>query len=136
VLRLEGAGYPSPFVCTLTKVLWIYHFLKGWAQRWAVGADFVFSVTLQLTTVAEQSRILQLEEELSLRRSEVDELRQCLRSSHQAETPEHSLGLQSEALRLRDQLLSANKEHQKESSQLKEKYEKTLKKYQQEMEKL
>ncbi|NXA53872.1 CLIP2 protein, partial [Nothocercus julius] len=90
----------------------------------------------RLTTVAEQSRILQLEEELSLRRSEVDELRQCLRSSHQAETPEHNLGLQSEALRLRDQLLSANKEHQKESSQLKEKYEKTLKKYQQEMEKL
>ncbi|XP_027646794.1 CAP-Gly domain-containing linker protein 2 isoform X5 [Falco biarmicus] len=90
----------------------------------------------RLTTVAEKSRILQLEEELSLRRSEVDELRQCLRSSHQAETPEHNLGLQSEALRLRDQLLSANKEHQKESSQLKEKYEKTLKKYQQEMEKL
>ncbi|NXD13716.1 CLIP2 protein, partial [Nothocercus nigrocapillus] len=90
----------------------------------------------RLTTVAEQSRILQLEEELSLRRSEVDELRQCLRSSHQAETPEHNLGLQSEAVRLRDQLLSANKEHQKESSQLKEKYEKTLKKYQQEMEKL
>ncbi|NXP40308.1 CLIP2 protein, partial [Leiothrix lutea] len=90
----------------------------------------------RLTTVAEQSRILQLEEELSLRRSEVDELRQCLQSSHQAETPEHNLGLQSEALRLRDQLLSANKEHQKESSQLKEKYEKTLKKYQQEMEKL
>ncbi|KAM4647883.1 CAP-Gly domain-containing linker protein 2 [Amazona ochrocephala] len=90
----------------------------------------------RLTTVAEKSRILQLEEELSLRRSEVDELRQCLRSSHQADTPEHNLGLQSEALRLRDQLLSANKEHQKESSQLKEKYEKTLKKYQQEMEKL
>ncbi|NWZ91220.1 CLIP2 protein, partial [Nesospiza acunhae] len=90
----------------------------------------------RLTTVAEQSRILQLEEELSLRRSEVDELRQCLQSSQQAESPEHSLGLHSEALRLRDQLLSANKEHQKESSQLKEKYEKTLKKYQQEMEKL
>ncbi|NXF20400.1 CLIP2 protein, partial [Rhodinocichla rosea] len=90
----------------------------------------------RLTTVAEQSRILQLEEELSLRRSEVDELRQCLQSSQQAESPEHSLGLHSEALRLRDQLLSANKEHQKENSQLKEKYEKTLKKYQQEMEKL
>ncbi|NWR19148.1 CLIP2 protein, partial [Emberiza fucata] len=90
----------------------------------------------RLTTVAEQSRILQLEEELSLRRSEVDELRQCLQSSQHAESPEHSLGLHSEALRLRDQLLSANKEHQKESSQLKEKYEKTLKKYQQEMEKL
>ncbi|XP_065503264.1 CAP-Gly domain-containing linker protein 2 [Caloenas nicobarica] len=104
--------------------------------QFRVEEESITKGDLELTTVAEKSRILQLEEELSLRRSEVDELRQCLRSSHQAEIPEHNLGLQSEALRLRDQLLSANKEHQKESSQLKEKYEKTLKKYQQEMEKL
>ncbi|XP_057266701.1 CAP-Gly domain-containing linker protein 2 isoform X2 [Pezoporus wallicus] len=104
--------------------------------QFRVEEESITKGDLELTTVAEKSRILQLEEELSLRRSEVDELRQCLRSSHQADTPEHNLGLQSEALRLRDQLLSANKEHQKESSQLKEKYEKTLKKYQQEMEKL
>uniref|UniRef100_A0A8D0GMS4 CAP-Gly domain containing linker protein 2 n=1 Tax=Sphenodon punctatus TaxID=8508 RepID=A0A8D0GMS4_SPHPU len=89
-----------------------------------------------LTTVAEKSRILQLEEELNLRSGEVEELRQVLRNSHQAETPEQNLGLHTEALRLRDQLLSANREHQKESTQLKEKYEKTLKKYQQEMEKM
>ncbi|XP_071304224.1 CAP-Gly domain-containing linker protein 2 isoform X2 [Agelaius tricolor] len=104
--------------------------------QFRVEEESITKGDLELTTVAEQSRILQLEEELSLRRSEVDELRQCLQSSQQAESPEHSLGLHSEALRLRDQLLSANKEHQKESSQLKEKYEKTLKKYQQEMEKL
>ncbi|XP_017684441.1 PREDICTED: CAP-Gly domain-containing linker protein 2 isoform X3 [Lepidothrix coronata] len=104
--------------------------------QFRVEEESITKGDLELTTVAEKSRILQLEEELSLRRSEVDELRQCLRSSHPAESPEHNLGLQSEALRLRDQLLSANKEHQKESSQLKEKYEKTLKKYQQEMEKL
>uniref|UniRef100_A0A8D0GL15 CAP-Gly domain containing linker protein 2 n=1 Tax=Sphenodon punctatus TaxID=8508 RepID=A0A8D0GL15_SPHPU len=90
----------------------------------------------RLTTVAEKSRILQLEEELNLRSGEVEELRQVLRNSHQAETPEQNLGLHTEALRLRDQLLSANREHQKESTQLKEKYEKTLKKYQQEMEKM
>ncbi|XP_039938535.1 CAP-Gly domain-containing linker protein 2 isoform X2 [Hirundo rustica] len=104
--------------------------------QFRVEEESITKGDLELTTVAEKSRILQLEEELSLRRSEVDELRQCLQSSHQAETPERNLGLQSEALRLRDQLLSVNKEHQKESSQLKEKYEKTLKKYQQEMEKL
>ncbi|KAM6242622.1 CAP-Gly domain-containing linker protein 2 [Porphyrio hochstetteri] len=104
--------------------------------QFRVEEESITKGDLELTTVAEKSRILQLEEELSLRRSEVDELRQHLRSLHQAESPEQSLGLQSEALRLRDQLLSANKEHQKESSQLKEKYEKTLKKYQQEMEKL
>ncbi|XP_032934396.1 CAP-Gly domain-containing linker protein 2 isoform X3 [Catharus ustulatus] len=104
--------------------------------QFRVEEESITKGDLELTTVAEQSRILQLEEELSLRRSEVDELRQCLQSSQQAESPEHSLGLHSEALRLRDQLLAVNKEHQKESSQLKEKYEKTLKKYQQEMEKL
>uniref|UniRef100_A0A8C6VNN4 CAP-Gly domain containing linker protein 2 n=1 Tax=Naja naja TaxID=35670 RepID=A0A8C6VNN4_NAJNA len=92
--------------------------------------------SLELTTVAEKSRILQLEEELTLRQSEVEELRQCLKNSHQPESPDHSLGLQTEALRLRDQLFSANKEHQKESIQLKEKYERTLKKHQQEVEKL
>ncbi|KAM3856713.1 CAP-Gly domain-containing linker protein 2 isoform 2-T3 [Vipera latastei] len=90
----------------------------------------------RLTTVAEKSRILQLEEELTLRQSEVEELRQCLKNSHQPESPDHSLGLQTETFRLRDQLFSANKEHQKESIQLKEKYERTLKKHQQEVEKL
>ncbi|XP_007421247.1 CAP-Gly domain-containing linker protein 2 isoform X1 [Python bivittatus] len=90
----------------------------------------------RLTTVAEKSRILQLEEELTLRQSEVEELRQCLKNSHQPESPDRSLGLQTEALRLRDQLFSATKEHQKESIQLKEKYERTLKKHQQEVEKL
>ncbi|XP_062815231.1 CAP-Gly domain-containing linker protein 2 isoform X2 [Anolis carolinensis] len=90
----------------------------------------------RLTTVAEKSRILQLEEELSFTRTEVEELRQCLKASSQAESPDQSFGLQSEALRLRDQLLSANKEHQKESVQLKETYEKALKKHQQEVERL
>ncbi|CAM5165000.1 unnamed protein product [Eretmochelys imbricata] len=104
--------------------------------QFRVEEESITKGDLELTTVAEKSRILQLEEELSVRRGEVEELRQCLRNSHQAETPEHNLGLQSEALRLRDQLLSASKEHQKESSQLKEKYEKTLKKHQQEIEKL
>ncbi|XP_043355315.1 CAP-Gly domain-containing linker protein 2 isoform X3 [Dermochelys coriacea] len=104
--------------------------------QFRVEEESITKGDLELTTVAEKSRILQLEEELSVRRGEVEELRQCLRNSHQAETPEHNLGLQSEALLLREQLLSASKEHQKESSQLKEKYEKTLKKHQQEIEKL
>ncbi|XP_063002778.1 CAP-Gly domain-containing linker protein 2 isoform X2 [Elgaria multicarinata webbii] len=104
--------------------------------QFRVEEESITKGDLELTTVAEKSRILQLEEELTLRRSEVEELRQCLKNSHQPESPDHGLGLQSEALRLRDQLLSANKEHQKESVQLKEKYERTLKKHQQEIEKL
>ncbi|XP_054857908.1 CAP-Gly domain-containing linker protein 2 [Eublepharis macularius] len=104
--------------------------------QFRVEEESITKGDLELTTVAEQSKILQLEEELNLTKSEVEELRQCLKNSHQLDSPDHSLGLQSEALRLRDQLLSANKEHQKESIQLKEKYEKTLKKHQQEVEKL
>eukprot|EP00079_Xenopus_tropicalis_P033323 XP_017947094.1 PREDICTED: CAP-Gly domain-containing linker protein 2 isoform X2 [Xenopus tropicalis] len=90
----------------------------------------------RLTTVAEQSRIQQLEEELNLRRNEIEDLQHCLLSSSQSEIPENNLGLQTEALRLRDQLLSASKEYQKESSQQRDKYEKTIKKHQQEVEKL
>ncbi|XP_026528169.1 CAP-Gly domain-containing linker protein 2 isoform X6 [Notechis scutatus] len=104
--------------------------------QFRVEEESITKGDLELTTVAEKSRILQLEEELTLRQSEVVELRQCLKNSHQPESPDHSLGLQTEALRLRDQLFSANKEHQKESIQLKEKYERTLKKHQQEVEKL
>uniref|UniRef100_A0A8C5RCI1 CAP-Gly domain containing linker protein 2 n=1 Tax=Laticauda laticaudata TaxID=8630 RepID=A0A8C5RCI1_LATLA len=104
--------------------------------QFRVEEESITKGDLELTTVAEKSRILQLEEELTLRQSEVEELRQCLKNSHQPESPDHSLGLQTEALRLRDQLFSANKEHQKESIQLKEKYERTLKKHQQEVEKL
>ncbi|XP_066492174.1 CAP-Gly domain-containing linker protein 2 isoform X2 [Tiliqua scincoides] len=104
--------------------------------QFRVEEESITKGDLELTTVAEKSRILELEEELTLRRSEVEELRQCLTNSHQPESPDHSLGLQSEALRLRDQLLLANKEHQKESVQLKEKYERSSKKHQQEIEKL
>lgn len=104
--------------------------------QFRVEEESITKGDLELTTVAEKSRILQLEEELALRRGEVEELRQCLTNSHQPESPDHSLGLQTEALRLRDQLLLANKEQQKENVQLKEKYERTCKKHQQEIEKL
>ncbi|XP_027717595.1 CAP-Gly domain-containing linker protein 2 isoform X1 [Vombatus ursinus] len=88
----------------------------------------------RMTTVAEKSRILQLEEELSLRRGEIEELQQCLRQAGPADPSDTSPS--SEALRLREQLLSASKEHQKESGLLKDKYEKALKAYQLEVERL
>ncbi|XP_073430947.1 CAP-Gly domain-containing linker protein 2 isoform X2 [Dendrobates tinctorius] len=88
------------------------------------------------TTVEEQTRIQQLEEELNLRRNEIEDLQHCLLNSSQSDLPEHKIGLQTEALRLRDQLLSASKEHQKESSQQRDKYEEKMKRYQQEVEKL
>ncbi|XP_033282214.1 CAP-Gly domain-containing linker protein 2 isoform X3 [Orcinus orca] len=87
----------------------------------------------RLTTVAEKSRVLQLEEELSLRRGEIQELQQCLLHSGPppADHPEAA-----ETLRLRERLLSASQEHQRESGLLRDKYEKALRAYQAEVEKL
>lgn len=87
--------------------------------------------------MAEKSRIAQLEDELSLRKYEIDELQQRLRSPNSSGTVEHSpYNLQSEALKLREQLLSVTKEHQTENVLLREKYEARLQESQQELEKL
>lgn len=77
--------------------------------------------------------MLQLEEELSLRRGEIQELQQCLLHSGPppADHPEAA-----ETLRLRERLLSASQEHQRESGLLRDKYEKALRAYQAEVEKL
>ncbi|OCT92333.1 CAP-Gly domain-containing linker protein 2 isoform X2 [Xenopus laevis] len=104
--------------------------------QFRVEEESITKGDLELTTVAEQSRIQQLEEELNLRRNEIEDLHHCLLNSSQSEIPENNLGLQTEALRLRDKLLSASKEHHKESSQQRDTYEKSIKKYQQEVEKL
>lgn len=87
----------------------------------------------QLTTVAEKSRVLQLEEELNLRRGEIEELQQCLLHSGPPPTDHPEA---AETLRLRERLLSASKEHQRESGVLRDKYEKALRAYQAEVEKL
>ncbi|KAM9002048.1 CAP-Gly domain-containing linker protein 2 isoform X2 [Sarcophilus harrisii] len=102
--------------------------------QFRVEEESITKGDLEMTTVAEKSRILQLEEELSLRRGEIEELQQCLRQAGPADPTDTSPS--SEALRLREQLLSASKEHQKESGLLRDKYEKALKAYQLEVERL
>ncbi|XP_069613548.1 CAP-Gly domain-containing linker protein 2 isoform X2 [Ranitomeya imitator] len=104
--------------------------------QFRVEEESITKGDLEQTTVEEQTRIQQLEEELNLRRNEIEDLQHCLLNSSQSDLPEHKIGLQTEALRLRDQLLSASKEHQKESSQQRDKYEEKMKRYQQEVEKL
>ncbi|XP_038669712.1 CAP-Gly domain-containing linker protein 2 isoform X2 [Scyliorhinus canicula] len=104
--------------------------------QFRVEEESITKGDLELTTVAEKSRIVQLEDELSLRNSEIEELQQRLRSSNKSDTPEHSLSLQSEVLKLREQLSSVNKEHQTESVLLREKYEARLQEYQAETGKL
>ncbi|XP_066551402.1 CAP-Gly domain-containing linker protein 2 isoform X2 [Amia ocellicauda] len=88
------------------------------------------------TTVEEKSRILQLEEELTLRRAEIEELQQRLRSPNPGETGDPGPGLHTEAFLLREQLLAADRERHKESSQMKERYEAALSASRQESERL
>lgn len=96
----------------------------------------------QQTTVEEQSHIMQLEEELRLRRAEIENLQAQLRgsdtSSQQANNSDAAAGsgAQPETLLLREQLVSAGREHYKESSELKEKYETALAACQQETDSL
>uniref|UniRef100_A0A674CFY9 CAP-Gly domain containing linker protein 2 n=1 Tax=Salmo trutta TaxID=8032 RepID=A0A674CFY9_SALTR len=81
------------------------------------------------STVEEKSHVMQLEEELALRQAEIEELQVQLRDpdSHPntAEDgyPTQGLVAQSVTFLLREQLLTAGREHHKESSQLREKYE-------------
>ncbi|XP_030602186.1 CAP-Gly domain-containing linker protein 2 isoform X1 [Archocentrus centrarchus] len=94
------------------------------------------------TTVEEQSRIMQLEEELRLRRAEIENLQAQLKgadaSSQKADHGDAAQGsdTQPETLLLREQLLSAGREHYKESSELREKYETALAASQQEVDSL
>ncbi|KAM6911235.1 CAP-Gly domain-containing linker protein 2 [Lycodopsis pacificus] len=81
------------------------------------------------TTVEEQSRIMQLEQELSLRRAEMENLQTKLRGSDpSSQGADAAPGPEAhpETLVLRAQLASAGREHSKESSELKEKYEAAL----------
>ncbi|XP_005800406.1 CAP-Gly domain-containing linker protein 2 isoform X1 [Xiphophorus maculatus] len=89
------------------------------------------------TTVEEQSHIMQLEEELALRRAEIKDLQGQLRridAGSQQEAP--GTDAKPETVLLREQLLTVGREHHKESSELKEKYETALAASQQEVESL
>ncbi|KAM7397617.1 hypothetical protein PAMA_005770 [Pampus argenteus] len=97
------------------------------------------------TTVEEQSRIMQLEEELGLRKAEIASLQVQLggldlSSQQAADDGGGSKGddapgsdAKPETALLREQLVSAGREHYKESSELKEKYETALSARQQEV---
>uniref|UniRef100_A0A3B4WEY8 CAP-Gly domain containing linker protein 2 n=1 Tax=Seriola lalandi dorsalis TaxID=1841481 RepID=A0A3B4WEY8_SERLL len=110
--------------------------------QFRVEEESITKGDLEQTTVEEQSRIMQLEEELTLRRAEIKNLQAQLRgpdsSSQQADEGEAAPGsdAQPETQLLREQLLSAGREHFKESSELKEKYETALAASQQEIDSL
>uniref|UniRef100_A0A8B9HLI0 CAP-GLY domain containing linker protein 2 n=1 Tax=Astyanax mexicanus TaxID=7994 RepID=A0A8B9HLI0_ASTMX len=91
--------------------------------------------SIKQTTVEEKSRVMQLEEELTLRKAEVEELQVRLQRASSS-GPDGAETLSSEALALREQLLSAGREHREESSQLRERYEAMLSASRQEAERL
>uniref|UniRef100_A0A3Q3J9E3 CAP-Gly domain-containing protein n=1 Tax=Monopterus albus TaxID=43700 RepID=A0A3Q3J9E3_MONAL len=107
--------------------------------QFRVEEESITKGDLEQTTVEEQSRIMQLEEELTLRRAEIKNLQAQLReSSQQASISDTAPGsdTQPETLLLREQLLSVGHEHYKENSELKEKYESVLAANQQEIDSL
>ncbi|XP_071273083.1 CAP-Gly domain-containing linker protein 2-like isoform X5 [Salvelinus alpinus] len=88
------------------------------------------------STVEEQSRVMQLEDELALRRAEIEELQVRLRDAAKDGDSTQGPVAQSETILLREQLLTAGREHHKESSQLREKYEAAVATGQEETDKL
>ncbi|XP_039634551.1 CAP-Gly domain-containing linker protein 2 isoform X5 [Perca fluviatilis] len=110
--------------------------------QFRVEEESITKGDLEQTTVEEHSRIMLLEEELRLRRAEMENLQAKLRgsdtSSQQATDSDDApwSDTQPEALALRTQLVMAGREHHKESSELKEKYEAALAASQQEIDSL
>uniref|UniRef100_A0A8C2JA62 CAP-GLY domain containing linker protein 2 n=1 Tax=Cyprinus carpio TaxID=7962 RepID=A0A8C2JA62_CYPCA len=93
--------------------------------------------SVKQTTVEEKSRVMQLEEELALRKAKVEELQaQLQRGSFGPGTDAGDSGINSETLVLREQLLSAGRERREESSLLRERYEASLSSSQKEVERL
>ncbi|XP_026068172.1 CAP-Gly domain-containing linker protein 2 isoform X2 [Carassius auratus] len=95
--------------------------------------------SVKQTTVEEKSRVMQLEEELALRKAEVEQLQaRFQRGSFGPVTGagDSRPGINSETLVLREQLLSAGRERREESSLLRERYEASLSSSQKEVEHL
>ncbi|XP_005916071.1 CAP-Gly domain-containing linker protein 2 isoform X3 [Haplochromis burtoni] len=110
--------------------------------QFRVEEESITKGDLEQTTVEEKSRIMQLEEELSLRRAEITNLQVQLKGAdaswQKVDRVDAAQGsdAQPETLLLREQLLSAGREHYKESSELREKYETALAASQQEIDSL
>ncbi|XP_017316048.1 CAP-Gly domain-containing linker protein 2 isoform X2 [Ictalurus punctatus] len=89
--------------------------------------------SIKQTTVEEKSRVMQLEEELTLRKAEAEELQARLQRASSSVVEGEDVISSSEALVLRERLESARRE---ESSQLRERYEAMLSASRQETERL
>ncbi|XP_055733067.1 CAP-Gly domain-containing linker protein 2-like isoform X5 [Salvelinus fontinalis] len=104
--------------------------------QFRVEEESITKGDLEQSTVEEQSRVVQLEDELALRRAEIEELQVRLRDAAKDGDSTQGPVAQSETILLREQLLTAGREHHKESSQLREKYEAAVATGQEETDKL
>ncbi|KAJ8267248.1 hypothetical protein GJAV_G00140320 [Gymnothorax javanicus] len=94
--------------------------------QFRVEEESITKGDLEQTTEEEKGRVLQLEEELAQCKSEIGKLQVQLKSCSISELGDPGPGLNSEAFLLREQLLTASREHHQENSQLREKYEAEL----------
>ncbi|XP_065595288.1 CAP-Gly domain-containing linker protein 1 isoform X4 [Cyrtonyx montezumae] len=91
--------------------------------QFRVEEESITKGDLEVATVSEKSRIMELERDLALRVKEVAELRGRLESSKHIDDVDTSLLLLQEISSLQEKMAAAGKEHQREMSSLKEKFE-------------
>ncbi|XP_031448407.1 CAP-Gly domain-containing linker protein 1 isoform X3 [Phasianus colchicus] len=91
--------------------------------QFRVEEESITKGDLEVATVSEKSRIMELERDLALRVKEVAELRGRLESSKHIDDVDTSLSLLQEISTLQEKMAAAGKEHQREMSSLKEKFE-------------
>ncbi|XP_069726944.1 CAP-Gly domain-containing linker protein 1 isoform X5 [Phaenicophaeus curvirostris] len=90
--------------------------------QFLVEEESITKGDLEVATVSEKSRIMELERDLALRVKEVAELRGRLESSKHVDDVDTSLSLLQEISSLQERIATVNKEHQNEINSLKEKF--------------
>ncbi|XP_064322176.1 CAP-Gly domain-containing linker protein 1 isoform X8 [Phalacrocorax carbo] len=90
--------------------------------QFRVEEESITKGDLEVATVSEKSRIMELERDLALRVKEVAELRGRLESSKHIDDVDTSLSLLQEISSLQERMAAVSKEHQNEMNSLKEKF--------------
>ncbi|XP_074743049.1 CAP-Gly domain-containing linker protein 1 isoform X10 [Strix uralensis] len=90
--------------------------------QFRVEEESITKGDLEVATVSEKSRIMELERDLALRVKEVAELRGRLESSKHIDDVDTSLSLLQEISSLQEKMAAVSKEHQNEMNSLKEKF--------------
>ncbi|XP_027507696.1 CAP-Gly domain-containing linker protein 1 isoform X11 [Corapipo altera] len=90
--------------------------------QFRVEEESITKGDLEVATVSEKSRIMELERDLALRVKEVAELRGRLDSSKHVDDVDTSLSLLQEISSLQEKMAAVGKEHQNEVNSLREKF--------------